>query len=418
MTGRPGWRLRAGLVAMLCLAGCAGGQEPAPIRLGVLHSLTGPYAFSEKGLVDGAVLAIEEINRAGGVLGREIEPVFADGQSDSAAFAREAERLLATSGVSAIVGCWSSADRKTVIPIVERHRSLMFYAPAYEGLEQSPNVIYTGGTPNQQTIPAVKWFLDNRGRRFFLVGSDSVWARAEHAIIKEALTLLGGTVAGEAYVPLDVHDTSAVVERIAAAEPDVIVNSLSHGIVGFFQRLRAAGVDPARTPTFSLAVGEDLLRGLYPEEVAGSYAVWPYFQSIDTPANRAFTARFRARYGAHRRTDDQINNSYLAVRLWAKAVEAAGTDDPVAVHEAARHLSIDAPEGRIWVDEFTHHLWRKVRIGQIRQDRQFEIVWTSEVVVRPVPYPFYRTRKAWTALEQDLYRGWGNRWFRPPSQGS
>jgi urea transport system substrate-binding protein len=241
-----------------------------------------------------------------------------------------------------------------------------------------------------------------------------VWARAENAMIRDALGRLGGRVVGEAYVPLNVNDTSSAVKRIAATSPDVIVNSLSHGIVGFFQRLRAAGIDPTTTPTFSLAVGEDLLRGLYPREVAGSYAAWPYFESIDTPENRAFVARFKARYGAHRRTDDQINNSYLAVRLWAKAVERAGTDAPLKVRDAASHLSLDAPEGRVWVDEFTHHLWRKVRIGQIRPDQQFSIVWTSEVVVRPVPYPVYRTRKEWTALEQGLYRGWGNRWFHPP----
>jgi urea transport system substrate-binding protein len=404
-------------IALVLAAGtlvcCGGPAERPPIRLGVLHSLTGPYAFGEKGMVDAELLAIEEINREGGLLGRRVEPRFADGRSDSPTFAREAERLLTAARVSAVVGCWTSTDRKTVIPVIERHRSLMLYPPTYEGLEQSPHVFYTGGTSNQQTLPAVKWFLDNRGKRFFLVGSDSIASRTEGAVIRDALELLGGEVVGERYLPLGVHDTGPIVARIVAARPQVIVNSLAHGIVGFFHRLRAAGVDPQRTPTFSLAVGEDLLRSMPAREIAGSYAAWPYFQSIGTPRNRAFTRRFKARYGAHRQTDDQINNAYIAVRLWAAAVRRAGTDAPGAVRRALVRMSLDGPEGRVWVDEFNHHLWRTVRIGRIRPDRQFDIVWTSETPVRPVPYPAYRTRRAWEDMQQGFHRRWGNRWYRP-----
>ncbi|MFI9550739.1 urea ABC transporter substrate-binding protein [Nonomuraea endophytica] len=408
-------RRRAAALALALALGppaCAGTQDERPIRLGLLHSLTGPYAFSEKRLVDAEILAVEEINVRGGILGRRIEPVIADGQSDSATFARQAERLITTEKVSAIVGSAASSDRRTVLPVVERHGSVLLYTSAYEGLEHSPHLISTGGTANQQTIPALRWFLDNRGKDFFLVGSDDVWAHAENAIIKDQLARLDGRVVGEEYLPLDVHDATSVVEKIAAAEPDVIVNSLSHGIVGFFQKLRAAGVDPHRVPTFSLAVGEDLLRSLRPEEVAGSYAAWPYFESQDTPANRAFTAQFKARYGAHRHTDDQIHNAYVAVRLWAQAVEAAGTPAPASVLAAVRHQSMDAPGGRVWVDEENRHLWRTVRIGRIRPDRQFDIVWTSEVAIRPQPYPVFRTRREWLDMLQALYTSWGNRWFR------
>ncbi|KAB2352398.1 urea ABC transporter substrate-binding protein [Actinomadura rudentiformis] len=403
------------LAAFLLLspAACHQDAEERPIRLGILHSLTGPHAFSEKRLVDAEILAIEEINAAGGVLGRRIEPVIADGQSDSAIFAREAESLI-KNGVRAIAGCAASSDRRTVLPVIERYGSLLLYPSAYEGLEESPHLVSTGGTANQQTIPAVRWFLENRGRDFFLVGSDDVWAHAENAIIKDQLARLGGRVVGEEYLPLDVHDTSPAVKKIAAVKPDVIINSLSHGIVGFFQKLRAAGVDPRRVPTFSLAVGEDLLRSLRPDEVAGSYAAWPYFESQDSPANKSFTQRFKARYGAHRHTDDHIHNAYIAVRLWAQAVEDAETDAPEATLRTISHQTLDAPGGRVWVDEENRHLWRRVRIGRIRPDRQFDIVWTSEVDIRPQPYPVFRTRREWVDVLQTLYRTWHNNWFRPP----
>lgn len=403
------------VLLVMGLGGCSEPADTSPIRLGILHSLTGPQGFNERRLVDAELLAIEEINAAGGLLGRKVEAVTADGQSNADTFAEGTERLIADDRVSAIIGGGTSSDRKTVLPVIEWYESLLLYPLAYEGLEQSSNVIYTGSTPNQQTLPAVRWFLENRGTRFFLVGSDDIRARSQNAIIKDTLDDLGGTVVGEEYLAPHQQDTSAIAERIADAKPQVIVNALNHGLVGFFRSLSSAGIDPHDTPIFSLAVGEDTVRTLRTDEIVGSYAVWPYFQSLGTEANQEFTTRFKDRNGNHRRTDDQINNAYVAVRLWAQAVTDAGTDNPAVVAEAARRQTLAAPEGRIWVDEVNGHVWRSPRIGKVQADGQFDIVWTSETTVRPEPYPATRTKSEWEEFQQDLYRQWERNWFLPPS---
>lgn len=203
-------------------------RDLTPLRLGLLHSLSGPMAINERSMVDGEMMAVEEVNAAGGVLGRRIEPVVADGCSEAWMFACEAERLIIEKEVSAIVGCWTSASRRATVPVIEKLDGLLFYPPAYEGLEQSPNVIYTGAAPNQQTTPAVEWLLENRGTRFFLVGSDYVWPRSSAAIIHDHLRDHGGEVVGESYLRFDESDLDPVVEQIADVKPDVIVNILAH----------------------------------------------------------------------------------------------------------------------------------------------------------------------------------------------
>ncbi|PKV90083.1 urea ABC transporter substrate-binding protein [Streptomyces sp. TLI_146] len=385
-----------------------------PLRIGVLHSLTGPMAPNERSIVDSTMMAIEEINEEGGVLGRKIEPVVVDGASDSERFAREAERLIVEQQVQAIMGCWTSSSRKATIPVLERHEHLMFYPPTYEGLESCPYVVYTGGAPSQQVIPAVNWLLDNRGTRFFFVGSDYVWPRSAAAIIKDQLDYQGGELVGEEYRAFHETDFRSMVEKIVEARPDVIINTLAHNTLDFFRELSRAGVDPEEMPTFSLAFGEDLLSQAAPEDRVGGYGVWGYFQSIGSPKNTEFVESFRRRYGADRVTEDVCHNAYVSVRLWALAVEKAGDASPAAVRKAIKGLRYEAPQGPVWVDEENQHLWRTVRIGRIRPDRQFDIVWTSEVVIRPVPYPPYRTRRAWNELLTGLYDGWGGSWDRLP----
>ncbi|NGN64958.1 urea ABC transporter substrate-binding protein [Streptomyces sp. A7024] len=385
-----------------------------PIRVGILHSFTGTIAISERSVVDAELLAIKEINEAGGVLGRRVEPVQADGRSDPAVFARRADRLLARDRVPVIFGCWTSASRRSVVPVVEHREGLLFYPVQYEGVEQSDNVVYLGAAPNQQIIPAAEWFFDNRGPRFFLVGSDYVFPRVANAVIKDALAGLGGKVVGEAYRRLGSQDMAAVVRQIKRSKPDVILNTLNgDSNVPFFRELRKAGVDPNRTPVVSTSIAEDEVRHLDPGTLAGNYAVWNYFQSVDTPANRRFVAAFKRAYGRDRVTDDPIEAGYTGVHLWARAAEAAGTTDPAAVRAAARGLRFAAPEGQVWLDERNQHLWKPVRIGKLRRDGGFDVVWESEGVVHPVPYPPYRTPSSWRALLTRLYEGWGGQWAAP-----
>lgn len=406
------------LIPILAVAFWAGGvygrARHPPIRVGVLHSLTGTMAMSEKSVAQATLMALEEINERGGPLDRPLDPVVLDGASDPAAFARGAERLITRDRVATVFGCWTSASRKTVRPVFERHDHLLVYPVQYEGLEQSPNIIYTGAAPNQQIVPAVKWAFDHLGRRFFLAGSDYVFPRTANAIIKDQVSALRGAVAGEEYLPLGSKDVSGLVARIRAAKPDVIFNTINgDSNVAFFRALRAAGITPDRIPTMSFSIAEDELRGMDPRETAGDYATWNYFQSLPGDANRRFVERFRHKYGADRVTDDPVEAAYFGVHLWAQAVEDAGSDDPRAIRRAIRRQSFRAPEGIVYVDPENGHTWKSVRVGRIRADGQFDVVWSSDKPVRPVPYPIFRSRPEWDAFLDDLYRGWGGQWAKP-----
>ncbi|MGY8738402.1 MAG: transporter substrate-binding protein, partial [bacterium] len=222
---------------------------PGPIRVGILHSQSGPMAISERSMVDAELLAIEEINARGGLLGRQLEPVIADGASDWPTFAREAERLINQEHVDIIFGCWTSASRKTVLPVIERNNHLLVYPMAYEGLEQSPNIIYTGTAPNQQIIPALKWSLDNLGPRVFLVGSDYVWPHSINAIMSDVLPALGATLVGEEYVFFGSADVQHAVDTIVRARPDVIISSVvGESNIAFYKALHDAGLTSDRVP--------------------------------------------------------------------------------------------------------------------------------------------------------------------------
>jgi urea transport system substrate-binding protein len=391
-----------------------------PIRVGILHSQTGPIKISELSMIDAEVMALEEIKAGGGLLGRRVEWVIADGRSDWPTFAREAQRLIEQEKVRVIFGCWTSASRKTVKPIVERFNHLLFYPTAYEGLEQSPRIVYTGAAPNQQVIPAVSWCYETlKARKFFLVGSDYVWPHCANEIIKDQLKAFGAECVGESYILFGSADVDGPLKAIEKASPDVIIST----VVGdsnepFYLRLQAAGILPQRTPVLSFGIAEDELRKLPVRAMVGNYAAWNYFQSIDRPENRAFVRRFQAIYGADRVTSDAIVAAYNSVYLWAQAVVEAETDDVAEVLKAIRRQSLNAPEGIVSVDEATQHTWRPVSIGRIRGDGQFDLVWSSEKPVRPIPYPTSRTRSEWESFLDSLYRGWGSTWSNPGPGGS
>lgn len=414
-----GWLAAAAAVAAAALLTDRLLVDRRPIVVGILHSLTGPIAISERSMVDAEVLALEEINASGGLLGRPVRWVIADGKSDWPTFAREAARLLEVDRVSAVFGCWTSASRKAVLPVFESADHLLVYPNAYEGLEQSKNVVYVGAAPNQQVIPAVQWCHATLGaRRFLLVGSDYIWPRCVNAIAADQLTGLGAELVGELYVPFGSEAVEEAVARVAADRPDVVLCTVV-GTSGlrFFERLREAGITAEEVPVVTFAFAEDELRAMSPGAFVGHYAAWNYFQSIDSPENTGFVRRFKDRYGQDRVTSDVIAASYAAVKLWARAVEEAGTDDVLQARSALRDQSLDAPEGIIAVDPQTQHTWRPVSIGRFRDDGQFDIVWTSRTAVRPVPFPITRSRDEWERLVEDLHARWGG-WAAPDTTGA
>jgi urea transport system substrate-binding protein len=401
----------------LFFCGCSNGAARQPIRIGILHSLSGTMAFSEKPVVEATLLAIEDLNARGGVLGRPVEPVTADAQSDPATFASEGERLITRDKVAALFGCWTSASRKHLRTVVERHNQLLFYPVQYEGLELSPNIVYAGAAPNQQIIPAVKWCFDHLGTRFFLVGSDYVFPRTANAIIKDQVGALGGEIVGEEYILLGGGQVDGVAEKIVRARPSVILNTINgDSNIAFFHALRKRGLAPGQIPVMSFSIAEREVASIGPALMAGDYAAWNYFQSLSTPQNREFVQRFQARYGTDQVVSDPMEAAYVAVHLWAQAVEAAGTEDSAAVRRNIGDQSYLGPGGMVYVDRTTQHTWKVVRLGRIRKDGQFDVVWSSEHPVRPVPYPAYRQKAEWDDFLLTLYKGWGGRWVNPGGQ--
>jgi urea transport system substrate-binding protein len=369
-------------------AAALGAPEDGPIKVGVLHSLSGTMAISERPLVDAVHLAIYEINAKGGILGRALVPVVEDGASDAPTFARKAEKLIVRDSVSALFGCWTSASRKAVVPVVEKHHHLLWYPVQYEGCENSPNVIYTGAVPNQQILPAVDWCLEHRGKKVFLVGSDYVFPRTANAIVKAQLKKRGAACVGEEYRPLGDEDFAGVVAKIRAAGPDFVFNTINgDSNVAFFKAYSVAGLGSREVPIMSVSLAEEELRSLEPKWTAGHYCAWNYFQSLDTPANRRFVKAFQKRFGAGRVTDDPIAAAYLQVHLFARAAALAGTTECEAVRRAARGLIFPGPGGLVRIDPRNQHTWKVARIGRIDPQGRLKIVWSSEEPIRPEPYP-------------------------------
>jgi urea transport system substrate-binding protein len=396
-------------------AAAAAAPAGEPIRVGVLGSLSGALRITEEPVVDAIEMAIDELNAAGGLFGRQLEAIIADGASSPERYAEQVEKLAGHDHVPVIFSCGISACRKAMVPVIEAHDGLLFYATQSEGLEQSPNVVYTGAAPNQQILPAVKWcYASLDKRRYFLVGSDYVFPHAANAIMKDELAKLGGEVVGERYIPLSGRGIDDVVREIVATRPDVILNTINgEANIEFFAALREAGITPAEIPTFSFSISEQELRSMDLADMAGDYIAQTYFQSVESPENQAFLKRLWARYGRQRVATDSMESAYAGVMLWAKAAQAAGTVDPAAVRAELAKQHYAAPGGDLYLDPETLNTYKVARIGQIQPDGQLEIVYQSPRPLRPEPFPASRTRAEWEKYLEELHTAWGGNWHNP-----
>ena len=362
------------------------GEVNTPVKVGILHSLSGTMAISEPSLKDAELMAIAEINANGGILGRCIEPVIRDGASNPKVFANQARHLIKQEQVATIFGCWTSATRKAVLPVVEELNSLLWYPCQYEGLERSANIFYMGSCTNQQIEPAVDWLLANQRRRFYLVGSDYVFPRTANKIIKAQLKLRGGTCIAEDYIHLGEKDFRTIIALIKQTQPDVVFNTLNgDSNISFYQQYHEAGIDAAQIPIMAASFSEEELRRLGGGIATGHYSVWSYFQSLEMASNRIFVDNYKARYGADRVTSDPIEASYYQVYLWKSAVEKAqsfATDD---VRRAAIGVSFPAPGGEVNIAQ-NHHVWKHFRIGQILPEGQFRVVCDFPDKIEPLPW--------------------------------
>ncbi len=359
------------------------------IKVGILHSLSGSLAISEKSVIDAERLAIEEINQTGGVLGKQVEAIVEDGNSDPATFAKKAKKLIEQDKVATVFGCWTSASRKAVLPIFESHKHLLWYPLQYEGQECSHNIFYMGAAPNQQIEPSVEWLLNHKGKEFFLVGSDYVFPRTANSIIKAQLKANGGKSVGEDYIPLGSNDVMAVITKIKQALPNggVIYNTLNGDTnIAFFRELQAFGLHPDKYPSMSVSIAEEEVKAIGIDYLIGHYAAWNYFQTVKTPASEKFVQAFKAKYGSDRVVNDPMEAGYIMVYLWKQAVEKAKTADHLEkVKAAAYGQSFDAPEGKVTIN-VNHHLSKFVRIGEVKDDGLFQIVHETKDAVKPIPW--------------------------------
>ncbi len=357
------------------------------IPVGILHSLTGTMASSGRSLVDAIMMGIDEVNQQGGVLGKPLQPILEDGESDPKTFAQKAEQLIKKNQVQTIFGCWTSASRKAVLPIVEHEKHLLWYPVQYEGQEQSPAIMYGGATPNQQILPALEWGIQTFGPRVYLVGSDYVFPRTANQLIKTRLPEYHGELAGETYRPLGAQQFQKTIQFIQQSKPDFVINTLNgDSNQGFFQNLHKANLSAANLPIISMSVAEDELQHIGLQWTIGHFAAWNYFQSLSTPSNQYFVKAFQQRYGQNRVTGDPIEAAYSQVHLYARAANKAVSTNTAAIRKAAGGLIFSAPQGLIRIDPHNQHTWKVSRIGQIQDNGQFKIVWSSATPIKPQPF--------------------------------
>lgn len=357
------------------------------VKVGVLHSLSGTMAISEVTVKNATLLAIDQINASGGVLGRQIAPVIEDGASDPAIFSQKAQKLIQQDKVVTVFGGWTSASRKAMLPVFERFHSLLWYPVQFEGNECSPDIMYSGAQPNQQILPALDWAFEKGKKRVFLLGSDYVFPRTANLILKKHILHDGGAVAGEEYVPMGGTDFSSIITKIKIAHPNVIFSTLNgDSNVSFFKQLAAAGITQSQLPVMSFSIAEQEAKAMGPSLVNGSYAAWNYFESLSNPANKKFIAAYKAKYGGNSVLDDPMVHGYIDVYIWAAAVKKAGSFDPQAVRKAATQLGWTAsPMGQVKFAD-NQSLYQTAYVGQLQPDGQFKILWQSKEPLRPEPY--------------------------------
>ena len=365
--------------------------DTGPIKVGILHSLSGTMAISETSLKDVALMTIEEINDAGGVLGRKIEPVVVDPASNWPLFAEKARDLLQNQKVAVVFGCWTSVSRKSVLPVFEELNGLLFYPVQYEGEESSFNVFYTGAAPNQQAIPAVEYLMSKKGggaKRWVLLGTDYVYPRTTNKILRYFLHSKG--VADddimEKYTPFSHNDYQTIVadiKKFAAGKRTAVVSTINgDSNVPFYKELGNQGIKATDIPVVAFSVGEEELAGIDTKPLLGHLAAWNYFESIKTPANEKFIKDWQAyTKNPKRTTNDPMEATYIGFNMWVKAVEKAKSTDADKVIDALPGTKTPNLTGGVSELLPNHHITKPVFIGEIKGDGQFAVVWKTPGLV-------------------------------------
>lgn len=379
------WAMLLATTLLLMLTfGLPMAQAADTIKIGVLLSTTGNFSISETPMLNAAKMAIDEINAAGGIGGKQIEPIYMDYGSDPAMAAEKAQELILQHEVTAIVGTNSSSTRLAVIPTIEEYESLLVYNTFYEGEKPSPNVLYTNTTPSQQVAGFLPFIVENLGTKIFFVGSDYEFPRNTISYAKNLLESLGGEIVGEEYAPSGTTDFSSIVNKIKAAEPDVIFSAVAgNDSVYFYTDCAQYGLDMDTTPICSVACHEGTVKGIG-EAAVGSYSCFGYFNTLETEASKAFVAKYEGLYGTNTTVNNGAESTYHGIYILAAAMEKASSLSSADIAAAAAGIEVDAPSGTIRMDDSNHHAWLNTYIGKVNENLTFDIIAASDGLVAPI----------------------------------
>lgn len=383
------------------------------IKIGLLHSQTGPMAGNEQRLLNAELLAIDEINAQGGIHGRKLQPIIADGASDELVFEKEALRLVTQEKVEMIVGCWLSAARKRVKDVVEKYNNLLLYPVNYEGLEESRNIIYSGATPNQSIIPGVTWCFNNVGKRFFLIGISSLASRSMHKIIELHVEALGGEIVGKEYMTVRDTVTKEDIQKIVESKPDIIINTLSGALnISFFKELLEAGISSEQIPTMSVRMSQADFDKFELKSIIGAYVLFNYAAESQYPFNIRFIENYKKKYGKESRIGEAGQSAYSIVHMWAQAYQQVGSSKPEDIIPVMKRLTYQSPSGIIYLAE-NQNCWQDTIISKLAYNGELMPIWKSARSIHPEIYPPYLTKNEWNDFLTSLYESWGKRWSAP-----
>ncbi len=389
-----------------CQENNANNQNQQIIKIGLLHSQTGNLQQLEEGVIRTTLMAIGEINQNGGLLGHSIEPVIIDGKSSEDGFYAGAKQLVNNKEINTIFGCSISSSRRIIKPLIESSQHLLIYPFQYEGIEHSDHIFYVGPAPNQTALPAIEWLFHKQHHNFYLLGSDYVYPRATNLIIKEQLCSWRLNLTAENYVQLGCSNFNKIIEDIKHKQPDVVVLTL----VGlstnreFFRQFHQAGLETSKITLLSLVLSENDLIDIPTESVAGTHAVFSYFQNIDNPINEQFVRRYKHCFGNKKQVGGYMESAYVGVYLWAKAVQKAKSFERSKIIQAMKGVAHFGPGGIAYIDENNNHVWRHVQIAKVGEDGEFQPLWRSQKPIKPEPFPLGLSPLDWTQKLERIQR--------------
>lgn len=383
-----------------------------PVQVAILQPLTGTQAITGLAMVEAYKVAIEAVNAKGGVRGRQLKAVVMDTRPEEPGKAAEAARLaLEEEGAEVIFGPLTSAARKEIAPVVEAHQGLLMYPRHVEGIESFPHVFYTGPLPNQLALPAFRWAVNTLGKRFFLVGTDTVFPRTVAAMLEDEAVVLQAEKVGATFVRPGAQEMDDAISEVLELKPDFILNLIGgDSNIAWTKALRGAGIKARDTPTLFLNTSAPELRAVGIDDVAGDYVAASYFETLESPANAAFLQLMRRHPAAAQGIGASQQAAYTSVLLWAAAAERAKTVAAAGVLKSLPGLRLDTPAGELEVDQKERYVESTPRVGQIDYAGAIKQVWQAETPIDPVPYPISRTREEWESFQRTLFAGWKGTW--------